>query len=167
MAGDTTTTRPATFRKGTNAATFELSYPAGIGSTIMPMAHIGVHRFIFDNFSLGAEVVAAGIWQPGDDAAAVGVIGMFRHHLIQNDRASFFMDFGFGPLQASDRVPEGGTDFNFITRVGPGVAWRLDDKTSLVGTARYWHLSNARIEGHDRNPSLNAAELSIGLMWKW
>jgi hypothetical protein len=133
----------------------------------MPMAHVGLHKFVFDDFSLGAELIAAGVSQPGDDTAAVGLIGMFRQHLFQADRASFFMDFGFGPIQAGDRVPQGGTSFNFITRVGPGVTYELNETTDLVLTARYWHLSNARIDGSDRNPGLNAAELSVGLLWKW
>jgi hypothetical protein len=36
----------------------------------------------------------------------------------------------------------------------------------LMFGARYWHLSNARIEGVERNPNFNAAQVFIGLIWQ-
>lgn len=167
LADDVKPTATPKFPQGTNAFSLDVSYPALIDPTIMPTAHVGLQRFVFDNFSLGAEIITIAVVQPGDDAAAIGLIGTVRHHVIQTESTSWFIDFGFGPVQASNRVPEGGTRFNFITRIGPAVAIELNERVSLVTAARYWHLSNARIEGSDRNPSLNACELSIGLMWRW
>jgi hypothetical protein len=160
------TTQPVV-AKGTRTASVATGYEIGLGSTIIPSVQLGANYFFVDNFSIGIEGAVLGVGQPGDDAVALGVSGVLRHFLAEWDRTRLFMDLSFGPYEASDRVPEGGTRFNFITRVGPGVTYQLDETTHLMAGVRYWHLSNARIEGVDHNPSLNACEVSIGLTWNW
>jgi hypothetical protein len=68
---------------------------------------------------------------------------------------------------ASNPVPHEGTDFNFTTRVGLGATHRLNHNTHLIGGARWFHLSNARIHGGDQNPSINGVEWHLGLAWQW
>jgi len=164
--GHTATAAPG-LTKGDFTLTTETAYVAGLGSTAIPSLLVGGHYFVSDSVSLGGMVSAAGVWQPDEDAAMFGLAGVLRHYLYKWDHATFFMDVSFGPHQASDRVPSAGTHFNFITRVGPGAAFQLNDRTHLMVAARYWHLSNARIDGPERNPSLNGAEIAVGLMWKW
>ncbi len=126
---------------------------------------LGGNYFIRDNFSLGVEIAGYGVSQPGDDAAAVGLSGVFRHHLFDWDRKTLFFDGSFGPFEASEQVPGGGTRFNFVSRLGAGMTFDLQNDTKLMAGARWWHLSNAQIEGARRNPSINGIELYIGLMW--
>jgi hypothetical protein len=167
-AGDAPATRPASeFAKGSQSVHSVIAYEVGLGSTRIPSVQLGYNYYLADRFSVGVEATLLGVSQPGDDAVAVAALGTFRHHFFERDRYSLFWDFGFGPFEASDRVPEGGTQFNFITRTGPGLTCEVAEGTLLMVAARYWHLSNAQIEGADRNPSLNAAELSVGLMWRW
>ncbi|HEV7298887.1 MAG TPA: acyloxyacyl hydrolase [Tepidisphaeraceae bacterium] len=167
LAHSTTAVAATGLSKGDFTLTTETAYVAGLGSTAIPSLLVGGHYFVSDSVSLGAMVSAAGVWQPGEDAAMFGLAGVLRHHVVRWDRATFFMDVSFGPHQASQRVPEAGTYFNFITRVGPGATVQLSDRTHLMVAARYWHLSNARIDGPERNPSMNGAEIAVGLMWKW
>lgn len=134
----------------------------------IPSFAVGVHQFVFNNFSLGAELSGYGIFQPEDDAAAgVGIAAILRHHVIDFGGTTIFIDASFGPMQATNRVPTGGTNFNFTTRTGIGVAHRLSDNSHLIGGARYFHLSNAQYDGRDRNPSINGIEFYAALGWEW
>jgi hypothetical protein len=47
------------------------------------------------------------------------------------------------------------------------VSYELRDGMYFMGGARYWHLSNAKMEGDLRNPSINGVEGYVGLMWTW
>ena len=126
----------------------------------------GANYFIWDNFSLGAEIAGHEISQLGDDAGMLALEATLRHHFWQCDDWTIFIDGAFGPSYATRETPQGGTHFNFLSRVGLGATYRLDEHLHLMFGARYWHLSNARIEGEDRNPNINGAEAYVGLMWK-
>jgi hypothetical protein len=127
---------------------------------------LGGNYFIWDNFSLGAEIDAHCISQLGDDAAAFSLVGTFRHHLWQREAWTIFIDGAFGPSYSLRDTPQGGTHFNFLSRLGLGATYRLDEHMHLMFGARYWHLSNARIEGVERNPNFNAVQVFIGLIWQ-
>ncbi len=60
---------------------------------------------------------------------------------------------------------DAGTRFVFVTRMGLGAAYPLDEHLHLMRGTRYWHLSNARVEGIERNPSINASEGYVVSMW--
>jgi hypothetical protein len=155
------------FARGTFDFTTQASCVVGIGDTVIPSIRLGADYFVLDNLSLGAEISASGLSQDGDDSYGVGIAGVLRHDFLRFDQATLFLDLSFGPMESPRRVPQGGTHFNFITRAGPGVIVPVSDHSNLMLAARYWHLSNARLEGADRNPSLNGAELSIGWIWTW
>jgi hypothetical protein len=157
----------APFAKGTMDVTAQTSCVIGIGDTVVPSLRIGADYFILDNLSVGGEINASGLSQDGDNSYGVGLSGVVRHNVLRGDHATLFVDLSFGPMQASSRIPRGGTHFNFITRAGPGLIVPIDDHSHLMLAARYWHLSNAQLEGAGRNPSLNGAELSIGWIWTW
>ena len=164
------TTRPATdFPRGTWSATVEGAYahsfdlsPARIETVSM-----GVGYYFMDNVSLNAE--AAGFWnqQDGPDASIAEINLRLRHHVFNVDRWSFLIDVGGGLSYASVPTPPGGTYFNFCLQTGPGVCYRLTDNLHLIGGARYLHFSNAAIEGRDRNPSINALEGYVGLLYRF
>lgn len=163
MAAD----RPPTFPKGTISLQAYTTYAGGIDAQeVFNSAAFGGSYYVFDNFSLGAEASGYRIAQsPGRDAWMYGVAGVMRHHLLQFGRSTIFADVTFGPVQATDRVPAGGTYFNFATRSGIGATYQLQDRLHLIGGVRYLHLSNAHIEGSKRNPSINGVEGFLGLMW--
>jgi len=164
MAGETA---PA-FPKGAFTLQGYTTYAGGIDAEeIFNSAAFGASYYVFDNFSLGVEASGYRFEQaPGRDGWMYGVSGTLRHHLFQFDRATLFADVTFGPDEATDRIPAAGTYFNFTTRAGIGSTYQLKDNLYLIGGVRYFHLSNARIEGPERNPSINGIEGYVGLMWK-
>jgi hypothetical protein len=118
-----------------------------------------------DNMSLGLEVVGYGITQPGPDAVSGGPQIVFRHHLFNTRDTSFFLDLTAAFAEASERVPAEGTRFNFIEQFGAGLTRDLGDNAHLLAGVRYYHLSNASLEGHDRNPSNNGVVVYVGLLF--
>jgi hypothetical protein len=162
------TSRPATdFPRGTWSLTLEGAYahsfdlsPARIQTVSM-----GVGYYFMDNLSLNAE--AAGFWnqQDGPDASIAEINLLLRHHLFNFDRWSILFDVGGGLSYASVPTPPGGTYFNFCLQTGPGVTFRLTDKLHLIGGARYLHFSNAALKGPEHNPSINALEGYVGLLY--
>lgn len=127
----------------------------------------GVGYYVFDGVSLSAEATGYGISQPGDDAVAGAVGVVLRHHLVEFERDSFFIDVAFAPFIANTAVPQGGTCFNFVTQCGIGWAHGLTDESNLMLGVRFIHLSNAQLEGNDRNPSINGISAYVGLMWRF
>ena len=157
-----------TFPAGRFTLTSSANYAQSLENRreIIPSFTLGASYYVWGNLSLGAEVQAAGVFQAGDDAGGVGISAVLRHHLIDLGGTTVFADVTFGPLEASGQVPGGGTRFNFVTRTGIGLTHDLSDDISLMGGLRYYHLSNARIEGVDRNPDINGAEVYIGIVWR-
>jgi hypothetical protein len=128
--------------------------------------NVGLNYYFWDNWAFGFEASGVGVSQDENNAAAGGVDIILRTHLWNYERYSLYGDFSAGVLEADHRIPPGGTDFNFTIRTGLGSAYRLTESTSLMFGVRYLHLSNARQEGPSRNPSLNAIEGYVGLMFR-
>ena len=155
------------FPQGTITAQTYITGAAGVDAhTTMATDVMGLSYYVIDNLSLGAEVSGYRVWQPHGDAYAYSAAGILRHHLFNFDRTSIFADVSFGPIEATKCIPDTGTYFNFITRAGIGAAYQLNDHLFLIGGARYFHVSNARLEGGARNPSINGIEGVVGVMWK-
>ena len=62
-------------------------------------------------------------------------------------------------------MPEEGTRFNFIEQFGMGLTRDVGGRTHLLIGVRYYHLSNAGIEGQERNPSNNGVVAYLGLLF--
>src|SRR5262249_7834056 len=99
----------------------------GAHNASVPSLQFAGNYYIFDTLSIGAEVPAYEFVQPSDDATAVSLALLVRHHLLQWDdnRFTFFGDVSFGPMEASSDTPEAGTHFNFATRTGIGLTYKL------------------------------------------
>lgn len=147
--------------------TANTAYAMGLGDPDADLASVsvGANYFVIDNLSLGLEISGLHADQSSDDAFGGGLSAVLRHHFFDFDGTTIFFDVMSGPVQWSRRVPEGGTHFNFITRAGIGATHKLNDDFDLMGGARYFHMSNARIEGDERNPSVNGIEFYIGVVW--
>jgi len=126
----------------------------------------GLNYYFADNWAFGIE--AKGLWadQNDHDSDAGGADILLRTHLVNYRDFSFFGDFSAGVLEANHTIPPSGTDFNFTIETGLGITAHLWDETELLTGVRYLHLSNAHLEGADRNPSLNAFEGYVGLLIK-
>ncbi len=127
-------------------------------------AFIQYSRFIADDFEWAIELGGWFLDEPGDFAPGVSVSSIFRWHFYRDETWSTFADIGVGVLLAGDKVPEGGTNFNFLPRVGIGATYRLGDSNAhLIGGLRWHHISNARILGNDSNPGRDSAMFYLGV----
>jgi len=126
-------------------------------------ANIQLHYFIVDDFEMGLEFGGWLFDQPGgvpgaDDAIGANFNLNFRWHFIDRGPWTVFAEAGAGVLGASNEVPNGGTEFNFTPRAGLGMTRSLGPGGArLMVGARWQHISNARIDGSDRNPGEDAA----------
>ncbi len=134
--------------------------------------HVAWSNFLADDFEFAVEVATWYFDQPAEppagsststgDADTGGISGsmLFRWHALHADNYdwSLFFDAGIGLLAGFDEVPDGGTEFNFLPRLGGGFTTALGDNRDgqaprLMLGARWHHISNARIKGDDRNPA--------------
>ncbi len=90
---------------------------------------------------------------------------MIRHHAVQFEGGSFFLDVGESVFEADNPVPEEGTTFNFVFQFGGGFTFQLADHAHLMTGVRYFHLSNADREGDARNPAMNGIQGFVGVMF--
>ena len=127
----------------------------------------GFGYYFFNNVAIQMDLTGYGFSEGRSSGAAVGFTLGIRHHLFDIDNNSFFIDVAGGELEASNNVPYGGTHLNNTIQFGFGVAHPIAENLYLVVGARYYHISNAEAEGQDRNPSVNAIQGIIGLMWRF
>jgi len=66
----------------------------------------------------------------------------------------------------SKEYPENGTMLNGGWHLGGGVAYSIGNNASLFVSARWFHTSNNDVYGRDRNPSINAVGLGLGISYK-
>ena len=160
---------PGFFARGTWTATAYGSYTKSFTGEEAKIGagQIGFGYYLLDNFSLNAEVGGFYNVQPGQDATISEGDLLIRHHLFHSGRFSMFIDGTAGISYANHRTPGIGTYYNYILEFGVGSTFQLYDNVHLIGGVRYFHLSNAYLEGPDRNPSINATQGFIGLLFKF
>jgi hypothetical protein len=118
--------------------------------------------FLLDNVEWMLELGAWYHAQEGDDGLSLNPVMEFRWHFYNNGDTSLFLNAGIGVLAATDNVPFDGTGFDFTPRAGVGMTHRIGaGGTRLIGGLRWHHISNARINGEDRNPSRDAPMLYL------
>ena len=167
-AQDTRPARPFTeYAKGTWTTQAYGGYLNELGphDQEMVFGSFGASYYFVDNMSLGAELLGYFVSQPGPESFMAGPQGIFRHHLFNDRDTSLFLDITIGFVQGTERVPQDGTYFNFIEQAGLGVARRLEGNSHLLLGVRYYHLSNAQIEGDDHNPSNNGVCAYVGVLF--
>lgn len=129
-------------------------------------AHLAWSKFLVDDVEFMLEL---GGWyhdQPDDDAFGFNPNLVFRWHFLKSEDLAWtvYADAGIGVLFATDDVPQGGTNFNLMPRVGAGVTRRITDEGArLILGVRWHHISNARVHGQDENPSRDAPMFYAGV----
>ncbi len=122
--------------------------------------------FLARDVELGLE---AGLWyfnQPGDNQEGLSGSVLFRWHFIHTETWTAYGMLGIGLMGATGEVPDGGTSFDLMPRAGLGITKQLtDDGLRLDLGVRWHHISNARINGDDDNPSRDGAMLYVGLVF--
>lgn len=154
--------------KGTTRLTFGSAYANDLGDSNDFNLHAAYSVFLEQDFEFIVELAGWYFDQEGDDTAGVSGSMIFRYHFFPQDTRewSAYVDAGIGLLAGFDEVPDGGTEFNFLPRVGAGLTGSLDqlrDGARWIVGVRWHHISNARIRGDQQNPSRDAVLVYAGI----
>ncbi|MEO0631562.1 MAG: acyloxyacyl hydrolase [Planctomycetota bacterium] len=115
--------------------------------------------FVVDDVEIGAELAGWWIFQD-DDTWGVASSLVVRYHFYQQPTWSVYAEGGIGLFIAADNVPDDGTSFGLMPRIGVGTSMRIDDRDTRLMLGIHWHhISNARLNGEARNPARDAVGL--------
>ena len=128
---------------------------------------MGLGYYFTDHMALNLELSGYHNYQFGGDANIAAAALLLRHHVLRSGRFSLFLDVGGAVSIADHRTPWFGTYYNYNFESGVGATFQLWDNVHLIGGARYFHLSNAALEGPEHNPSINATQGYVGLMFRF
>ena len=78
-------------------------------------------------------------------------------------RIAPYIEGGLGAVYTTQHTHEQGTQFNFLTQVGAGLQFFLNDRYALTGGYRFRHMSNAGID--DDNSGINHHFVLVGLSY--
>lgn len=113
---------------------------------------------------IGAEACSFAAKQRGHnrDAWVVGGGPLVRWQFTSAAPAALFVEIGLGVSRADRRVPPRGTRVNYLARASGGASYALTGSITASLMLTYLHLSNASLEGRDRNPDLQALGAMLG-----
>jgi hypothetical protein len=136
--------------KGTHTWQTYASVAAGdYGKGEMYALHVGYGYFLWDYLSVNVDLLGAYIRSGIDDnGVAAGLDVILRRHFswVDDDRWSLYVDGG-GGLQQQSTEFSGYRHFNFRLMAGIGGMLHLTDRVSMMGGARYLHISDGGIKG--------------------
>lgn len=129
----------------------------------------GLHGLWFasDGVALGLGVDGGVFVNPGHKEYGAEGVAHLRGYPLDGDLQGLFLDGTTGYLQTTDRVPPGGTEWNFTFSFGLGYEQRLSEHDSLLFAFSYHHMSNALGRDNPRNPSQNEGRAWIAYSWDW
>jgi len=78
-------------------------------------------------------------------------------------RIAPYIEGGLGVVYTTQHTHEQGTQYNFLTQVGAGLQFFLNDTFALKGGYRFRHMSNAGID--DDNSGINHHFVLVGLSY--
>jgi hypothetical protein len=135
----------------------------------------GNHEWMFDGTvgvwwayregrTFGVEFHAVAVTQERPRNAFLNALTpVFRCRVWQGRRSTMFLEFGGGFSWSDAPVPPRGTRLNYLTMTSAGFTRRLSAQAHAVASVRWLHLSNASLEGRDRNPDIEAIGGFIGV----
>ena len=131
--------------------------------TELAILDVGVQWFVADGISVG--VFGEGIYaaQDLDDALGGGGGVLLRWHFVREERFTVFGEIGCGAVWFTDRVPAGGSDFDFSPRASIGASIALGGSARLDARVGWFHLSNAQTS--EGNPGVDALAVGLGLVF--
>lgn len=114
---------------------------------------------------LGAEAAFLGITEP-TGAYGIGLTPKVGYAFTSFGRLKPFIEGGGGPLWTNfdGRIPEQGSDFNFLVWAGGGASYDLTARWALNAGVRFSHISNADTDSPNRG--LNYLQPFIGVTSK-
>ena len=155
------------FPKGTRAfqASAEYIHPIRFAEDKFYGGSVAGHYYFGDEVSIGVELQGYAVDQLSDDTFLGGAALVIRWHFLADDNFSLFVDGVGGVGLAEAEVPEGGTHFNYMPKIGGGATVKLRDDLHFIGGVRFFHLSNGNLHGRDENPSQDGVQYFAGVLF--
>jgi lipid A 3-O-deacylase len=126
------------------------------GVSVHPYWQIKVSNPIGDGWwrgsvALGVEAAVLGITEP-TGAYGIGVTPKLIYTLTSFGQLKPYVEGGGGPLWTNfdGRIPEQGSDFNFLVWGGAGATYDLSSRWALNAGVRFSHISNADTDSPNR-----------------
>ena len=100
---------------------------------------------------------------PRTPILGLGVNGSMRIYTPSIRKSRLFLDGIISLVLYSKNYPENGTKQNGEWHLGGGFEYLLEKHTKLFASIRWFHTSNNDVYGRERNPSVNALGIAIGI----
>jgi hypothetical protein len=127
----------------------------------------GVGYYILDNLAITFDISGYEFSEGHSNGGAGGVTLGLRHHVLDIGPSSLYFTVSGGEMWASNNLPMHGSHLNNTFEGGIGLATPLAPDVYLMTEVKFFHLSNANNHGDDRNPSINAVQGVVGVMWRF
>lgn len=122
-----------------------------------------LNYYVIKNLAFTFGVSGYLVDQPNNDGIQSSLDIGGRLHLLREGGFTLYVDGGGIRAWSDTAVPQGGTTYNYIARVGGGFTLRLFDNVHLMGGARYFHQSNGDEHQRIKNPGYDGIETYAGL----
>jgi len=96
----------------------------------------------------------------------LGVNGSMRVYTPSLRQIQMFLEAVMSLVLYSKDYPENGTMLNGGWHLGGGLEYDLENNSKLFAAIKWFHTSNNDIYGRERNPSINALGLGLGVCFK-
>jgi hypothetical protein len=138
---------------------------AAVGKTSRRLyaGNLGLGYHLVDDLSFNLE--AGGYFvDHARDTGGGGLDVLFRWHPLKVDDWSLYLDGGPGFIYTRRTLRQPGTHFNFTVQGGAGAAIDIAGPFLAMGGMRWFHISNARLRGKNRNVGFDSPMFYVGLM---
>jgi hypothetical protein len=125
--------------------------------------HLGLGYYLIDHLALNVEGVGYFV-DHAHKTGGGGINLLPRWHYLVRDLWSLYLDGGVGFIYTRDTLRDPGTHFNFTVQAGLGASYRATDRLHPMIGYRWFHISNARIRGKDRNVGFDSPMFYVGVM---
>ena len=140
-----------------------MSFNAVIGKEFFKKIHLSPYGGITATYAWGNIIQLNDNFQEVkyDNAAfGIGPVFMVRFEPLVYRGFSLGVDASGGIIFYTEDFPAGGDFYNFMWRIGPTVAWRINNKHAINAGYRWMHVSNGQGLGQ-HNPSYAAQGISV------
>ena len=147
--------------QGADRWTIQSAYASHESENTLTSLGFGLEFFIIDDLSISTEFNGSYINQLENNAAGANFNLLFRWYFHNEDLWALYFESGAGFLWATNDIPAGGSDFNFVPQAAIGVSLALENEARLNLAVGWHHISNADL--FESNPGRDSIILHMGM----
>ena len=133
---------------------------------ILNILYVNSNYNIFD-FGIGLSGLFAfnNIGNPRYPVFGLGINGSMRLYSPIIRKTRLFLEGIMSLVIYSEDYPQNGSMVNGGWHLGGGMEYNIENTTKLFAKILWFHTSNNDVYGRDRNPSINAVGIAIGVQF--